>query len=240
MTPTIELLCSHRSVRAFTDREVSDETRQAIIAAAQSASTSSFLQCSSIVRITDRAMREKLVELTGGQEWVGNAPEFWVFCADFNRHQQIVPDAQLGRAEQLLLGCVDTALMAQNAMVAAESLDMGGVFIGGIRNNIAEVTELLQLPKFVLPLFGFCLGWPESHPDVKPRMPQAMLVHENHYQPVDKQVLAEYDRQLNDYYHQRDSNQRSETWSGLIERLIMKETRPFILDYLHQQGWATK
>ncbi|MCW0348009.1 oxygen-insensitive NADPH nitroreductase [Pantoea ananatis] len=240
MTPTIDLLCSHRSIRSFTDQKVSAEQREAIIAAAQSASTSSFLQCSSIVRITDPALRDQLVTLTGGQTWVAEAAEFWVFCADFNRHLQICPDAQLGRAEQLLLGCVDTALMAQNAMVAAESLGLGGVFIGGIRNNIAQVTELLGLPKFVLPLFGFCLGYPESIPDVKPRIPQSMLVHENRYQPVDPAVLADYDSRTANYYEQRDSNQRSETWSQLIQRLIIKETRPFMLDYLHQQGWATR
>ena len=240
MTPTIDLLCSHRSIRSFTDQKVSAEQREAIIAAAQSASTSSFLQCSSIVRITDPALRDQLVTLTGGQTWVAEAAEFWVFCADFNRHLQICPDAQLGRAEQLLLGCVDTALMAQNAMVAAESLGLGGVFIGGIRNNIAQVTELLGLPKFVLPLFGFCLGYPESVPDVKPRIPQSMLVHENRYQPVDPAVLANYDSRTAIYYEQRDSNQRSETWSQLIQRLIIKETRPFMLDYLHQQGWATR
>jgi len=240
MTPTIDLLCSHRSIRSFTDQKVSTEQRDAIIAAAQSASTSSFLQCSSIVRVTDPALRDQLVTLTGGQTWVADAAEFWVFCADFNRHLQICPDAQLGRAEQLLLGCVDTALMAQNAMVAAESMGLGGVFIGGIRNNIAQVTELLGLPKFVLPLFGFCLGYPESVPDVKPRIPQSMLVHENRYQPVDPAVLADYDSRTAIYYEQRDSNQRSETWSQLIQRLIIKETRPFMLDYLHQQGWATR
>lgn len=240
MTPTIDLLCSHRSIRAFTEQGIDDAQRSAIIAAAQAASTSSFLQCSSIVRITDRALREQLVQLTGGQPWVSAAAEFWVFCADFNRHQQICPEAQLGRAEQLLLGCVDTALMAQNAMVAAESLGLGGVFIGGIRNSIAQVTELLGLPKFVLPLFGFCIGHPDASPDVKPRMPQAMLVHENRYQPVDKAVLAQYDQQITAYYQQRDSNQRSETWSELIQRLIIRETRPFMLDYLHQQGWATR
>ena len=240
MTPTIDLLCSHRSIRAFIEQGIDEAQRSAIIAAAQAASTSSFLQCSSIIRITDPAKREQLVQLTGGQPWVSAAAEFWVFCADFNRHQQICPDAQLGRAEQLLLGCVDTALMAQNAMVAAESLGLGGVFIGGIRNSIAEVTELLELPKFVLPLFGFCIGHPADAPDVKPRMPQAMLVHENRYQPVDKKVLAQYDEQITAYYQQRDSNQRSETWSQLIQRLIIKETRPFILDYLHQQGWATR
>ncbi|HAB25761.1 MAG: oxygen-insensitive NADPH nitroreductase [Pantoea sp.] len=240
MTPTIDLLCSHRSIRAFTDQAISAEQREAIIAAAQSASTSSFLQCSSIIRITDPALRQQLVTLTGGQQWVADAAEFWVFCADFNRHLQICPDAQLGRAEQLLLGCVDTALMAQNAMVAAESLGLGGVFIGGIRNNIAQVTELLGLPKFVLPLFGFCIGYPSAVPDIKPRLPQAMLVHENQYQPVDPQVLADYDSRTAIYYEQRDSNQRSETWSELIQRLIVKETRPFMLDYLHQQGWATR
>ena len=240
MTPTIDLLCSHRSIRAFTEQGIDEAQRSAIIAAAQAASTSSFLQCSSIIRITDAAKREQLVQLTGGQPWVSAAAEFWVFCADFNRHQQICPDAQLGRAEQLLLGCVDTALMAQNAMVAAESLGLGGVFIGGIRNSIAEVTELLELPKFVLPLFGFCVGHPADAPNVKPRMPQAMLVHENSYQPVDKNLLAQYDEQITAYYQQRDSNQRSETWSQLIQRLIIKETRPFILDYLHQQGWATR
>lgn len=240
MTPTIDLLCSHRSIRAFTEQGIDDAQRSAIIAAAQAASTSSFLQCSSIVRITDRNLREQLVQLTGGQPWVSAAAEFWVFCADFNRHQQICPEAQLGRAEQLLLGCVDTALMAQNAMVAAESLGLGGVFIGGIRNSIAQVTELLGLPKFVLPLFGFCIGHPDASPDLKPRMPQAMLVHENRYQPLDKAVLAQYDQQITAYYQQRDSNQRSETWSELIQRLIIKETRPFMLDYLHQQGWATR
>lgn len=240
MTPTIDLLCSHRSIRAFTEQGIDEAQRSAIIAAAQAASTSSFLQCSSIIRITDPAKREQLVQLTGGQPWVSAAAEFWVFCADFNRHQQICPDAQLGRAEQLLLGCVDTALMAQNAMVAAESLGLGGVFIGGIRNSIAEVTELLELPKFVLPLFGFCIGHPADTPDVKPRMPHAMLVHENRYHAVDKNLLAQYDEQITAYFQQRDSNQRSETWSQLIQRLIIKETRPFILDYLHQQGWATR
>lgn len=240
MTPTIELLRTHRSIRAFTDQPISDEQREAIIAAAQSASTSSFLQCSSIIRITDKALREQLVTLSGGQQYVAQAAEFWVFCADFQRNLQICPQAQLGLAEQLLLGCVDTAIMGQNAMVAAESLGLGGVYIGGIRNSIEQVTELLGLPQHVLPLFGMCLGWPQQEPDLKPRMPATMLVHENRYQPLDRQQLDEYDRQLEAYYQQRDSNQRSDNFSNHIRRTIVRESRPFILDYLHKQGWATR
>ena len=239
MTPTIELLRSHRSIRHFTDAPVSDEQRAEIIASAQAASTSSFLQCTSIIRITDPALRERLVPLTGGQQHVAQAAEFWVFCADFNRHLQICPQAQLGLAEQLLIGVVDTALLAQNALTAAESLGLGGVYIGG-RNSIEAVTELLELPKHVLPLFGLCLGWPADNPDIKPRMPAAMLVHENRYQPLDNALLAEYDEQLAHYYLSRGSNARRDTWSDHIRRTIVKESRPFILDYLHKQGWATR
>lgn len=178
MTPTIDLLRSHRSIRHFTDEPITPAQREAIIDSARATSSSSFLQCSSIIRITDPAMREQLVTLTGGQKHVAQAAEFWVFCADFNRHLQICPQAELGLAEQLLLGVVDTALMAQNAFTAAESLGLGGVYIGGLRNNIESVTELLKLPKHVLPLFGLCLGWPADNPDLKPRLPAAMLVHE--------------------------------------------------------------
>ncbi|EFK2325831.1 oxygen-insensitive NADPH nitroreductase [Escherichia coli] len=160
MTPTIELICGHRSIRHFTDEPISEAQREAIINSARATSSSSFLQCSSIIRITDKALREELVTLTGGQKHVAQAAEFWVFCADFNRHLQICPDAQLGLAEQLLLGVVDTAMMAQNALIAAESLGLGGVYIGGLRNNIEAVTKLLKLPQHVLPLFGLCLGWP--------------------------------------------------------------------------------
>ena len=110
MTPTIELICGHRSIRHFTDEPISEAQREAIINSARATSSSSFLQCSSIIRITDKALREELVTLTGGQKHVAQAAEFWVFCADFNRHLQICPDAQLGLAEQLLLGVVDTAI----------------------------------------------------------------------------------------------------------------------------------
>ena len=240
MTPTIDLLLSHRSIRHFTDEPITEAQRTAIINSARATSSSSFLQCSSIIRITDPAMREQLVTLTGGQKHVAQAAEFWVFCADFNRHLQICPEAQLGLAEQLLLGVVDTALMAQNAFTAAESLGLGGVYIGGLRNNIESVTELLKLPKHVLPLFGLCLGWPADNPDLKPRIPAAMLVHENHYQPVDRDVLNHYDEELANYYLTRDSNNRRDTWSDHIRRTIIKENRPFILDYLHKQGWATR
>lgn len=100
--------------------------------------------------------------------YVAQAAEFWVFCADFHRNQEVYPQAQLGYAEQLLLGSIDTAIMAQNALVAAESLGLGGVYIGGLRNHIADVTTILALPEQVIPLFGLCLGYAAQNPERKP------------------------------------------------------------------------
>ncbi|HBC8421591.1 hypothetical protein [Escherichia coli] len=68
----------------------------------------------------------------------------------------------------------------------------------------------------------------------------SILVHENSYQPLDKGALAQYDEQLAEYYLTRGSNNRRDTWSDHIRRTIIKESRPFILDYLHKQGWATR
>lgn len=50
MTPTIELICGHRSIRHFTDEPISEAQREAIINSARATSSSSFLQCSSIIR----------------------------------------------------------------------------------------------------------------------------------------------------------------------------------------------
>jgi len=240
MTPTIDLICAHRSIRHFQPGIVTEPQRAAILASAQAASSSSFLQCSSVIRITDPELRAALVPLTGGQKHVADAAEFWVFCADFQRNFEICPQAEPGLAEQLLIGVVDTAILAQNAVIAAESLGLGTVYIGGIRNNIEAVGELLKVPKHVLPLFGLCLGWPAEQPDSKPRMPVEMLVHENQYQPLNRQQLEKYDTLLADYYQQRTTNTRQDNWSEHIKRTLVKESRPFILDYLHRQEWATR
>ena len=241
MNQVIELLKSHRSIRKFTDEPVTAEQLEQILLAAQGASTSSFLQVTSVIRITDKTIREKLVEYSGGQKWVGQSPEFLVWCADFNRHLQIAPQARLGFAEQLLIGTVDTAIMAENALVAAESLGLGGLFVGGIRNKPQEVTGLLNLPEHVLPLFGMCIGVPDQNPTLRPRLPLSLVLHENSYNPeLNKDVLADYDKKVYDYYEHRMGAEKVMTWSEQISGILSKEARPHMKAYLEKQGFGVK
>ena len=173
MNSTIETLCRHASRRDFTSQAIDGAQREAILQAARATSSSNFLQLVSIIRITDPQLRQQLAHLAGDQAYVASAAEFWVFCADFHRNSQIAPEAKTGYAEQLLMGVTDAALMAQNALTAAESLGLGGVLIGGLRNHPAEVTQLLGIPPRVLPLFGLCLAirWASRNPSRGCRWP---------------------------------------------------------------------
>ncbi|PPI86871.1 oxygen-insensitive NADPH nitroreductase [Candidatus Pantoea edessiphila] len=238
MKSITNLICNHRSIRNFTNQAVSNEQCKQIIEAAQSASTSSFLQCYSIIRISDKLLRSEFAILSGDQKWILESAEFWVFCADFNRHIEVCSNAKLGYIEYLIIGCIDTAMMAQNAMITAESMDLGGVFIGGIRNDIEKAVKLLYLPKFVLPLFGLCLGYPQYIPEIKPRIPWEVIVHENKYHPLNQKILERYNLDIKKYYQNRSNNKRNDTWSQLIKQLMIKEMRPYMLNYLHKQGWG--
>ncbi|QWL66251.1 oxygen-insensitive NADPH nitroreductase [Aeromonas jandaei] len=241
MNQTIDLILSHRSIRQFTAEPISSQQLDAILAAAQSASTSSFLQVTSIIRVTGPEVRKQLAQLAGNQPYVEQAAEFLVFCADYHRHGQIVPDAQTGYAEQLLIGAIDGAIMGQNALLAAQSLGLGGVYIGGLRNHPAEVSELLGLPDRVIPLFGLCLGHPAQQPEQKPRLPRALVVHQERYQrELDRDLLAHYDQQMEAYYQARSSNNKQQTWSGQIRAILTKESRPFMLGFLQSRGFNLK
>ena len=72
--------------------------------------------------------------------------------------------------ELTIIGAVDSGIMAQNCLLAAESMGLGGVYIGGLRNSPKGVDELLGLPKYTAVLFGMCLGHPDQDPQLKPRL----------------------------------------------------------------------
>lgn len=240
MNSTIKTLLNHRSIRAFTAEPISTEQLETILDCGIAASSSSFIQCVSIIRITDQSKREKLAEYAGNQAYVAKCAEFLVFCIDYNRHKQIHPDAQLGFTEQTLIGSIDAGLMAQNCLTAAESLELGGVYIGGLRNNPDKVAELLHMPEHVLPLFGLCLGHPAQTPETKPRLPKDILIHENQYQTLDNGVLATYDQVIEQYYAHRTDNKKTMTWSEQITGTLSKEARPFMKAFINKQGFSVK
>ena len=240
MNETLSHLLNHATVRQYTDEPVSAEDRELILNAARQASTSCNLQVTSIIRVTDPELRAKLAVCAGNQAHVVNAPEFWVFVADYHRNAILCPGADLGWAEQGLVGATDTAIMAQTAMVALEALGYGGCFIGGIRNGVDEASKLLGLPKGVYLVMGLAFGRPAVKPGLKPRIPASVTFMENRYVEPKEEDLKAYDETMRQYYATRDTNAKDTTFRESLKAYLLKERRPFILKYLRQQGFFEK
>ena len=240
MNSTIETILGHRSIRKFTPKPIEDEQLQTIIQAGLAASSSSMLQVVSIIRVTDSEKRKQLAEGAGNQAYVESAAEFLVFCIDYQRHSTIKPDVQVDFTELTLIGAVDSGIMAQNCLLAAESMGLGGVYIGGLRNNAARVDEILGLPGNTAILFGMCLGHPDQKPEVKPRLPIDVIMHENQYQTLNLDTIQAYDQAMQDYYANRSSNQKQSTWSQEVTGKLTGESRPHILPYLNSKGLAKR
>jgi hypothetical protein len=148
-----------------------------------------------------------------------------------------------GWAEQFVTTTVDAALLAQNVLLAAESLGLGGVFIGGIRNDPQTVCDLLVIPDQVYPVFGMCLGWPAHDPPPKPRLPvEAVLLFMDRYpaKPRSRSALEDYDRTTNHYFLNRDSNLKDETWSRQMADFMGKVIRPHMKAFLEKKGFFLK
>ncbi len=249
MNQVIETLLSHRSVRHFEDRPLTKEQIETIVASAQAASTSSYVQAYSIIGITDHEKKKKLAELAGNQKYVENNGHFFVFCADLFRHEiagemeNIDVSTSIESTEKFMVSLIDAALAAQNAVIAAESLGLGICYIGGIRNNLDEVCELLKTPERVIPLFGLAVGYPEKITEQRPRLPLSNVYHENEYeQNIDKykEELTDYNVVVSDYYEKRTTGKRKDTWTEQMANMLSKPTRMYMNEFIKKHGLDLK
>ena len=240
VNPVIALQLAHRSIRRYTPEPLPDGLLEILIRAGQHAASSSFIQAYSVVRVTRLESRAALARAAGGQVWIEQAAEFLVFCADLRQVDAACraqdAGALEGWTEHGLAAAVDTALMAQNVLLAAESVGLGGVFIGGIRNDPETVARVLGLPDLVAPLFGLCLGWPEESPQIKPRKPRELVLHEDVYRDPDPQSLADYDQTMAAYYAHRTGNSRAGDWSGNTARAVQGKKREHMRVFLAARG----
>ena len=240
-SPVIDRQFAHSSVRAYTDEPIKPELMEILIQAGQAAASSSFVQAYSVVRVTRPEVRRVIAGAAGGQRWIEQAAEFLVYCADLRRIDAACRRAGRGGlegwTEHGLAAVVDVALMAQNVLLAAESIGLSGVFIGGIRNDPQVLVNALRLPHLVVPVFGMCLGWPADKPRVKPRLPVAIVLHEDEYRDPDDAEIAEYDATMAEYYRSRAANVKTSDWSTTTANAMQGKKREHMLEFLRRQGF---
>lgn len=194
---TLDTLLAHRSHRNYLKEPLPPDALNIIVAAAQSASTSSNLQVWSVVAVEDVARKNRLADLAGGQQHIRDCQLLLIWLCDLARLENLGKErgrdaAALPYLEIFLTGVVDAALAAQNAAVALESLGLGCCYIGAMRNKPEEVAKELDLPPNVFAVFGMTVGVPDpaANAAVKPRLGPAAVLHREQYQWSDAQREA--------------------------------------------------
>lgn len=191
---TLDLLLAHRSHRNYLDQPLPPGALETIVAAAQSASTSSNLQVWSVVAVEDESRKNRLADLAGGQKHIRDCKLLLVWLCDLARLENLAKEKgrdanALPYLEIFLTGVVDAALAAQNAVVALEALGLGCCYIGAMRNKPEEVAKELNLPPNVFAVFGMTIGVPDpaANAGVKPRLGQGAVLHREQYHWDDAQ-----------------------------------------------------
>lgn len=240
MNNVIDMLLNHRSIRKYSNKEVTDDLVKQIIASAQMAPTSSHFQAYTIIEIKDKEKREAIAEVSGGQPWVIQAPLVLLFCGDLHRGKKYYEDVEaeiFENTEQYTIGVIDAALAAQKALIAAQSLGLGGVFVGGIRNDVEAVSKEFKLPKLVYPLFALCLGYPDSEPGLKPRLPMDVIHKIDFYdESRDDQLIKEYNDTMVQYYIDRTGGKEDDRWTEHCGNSIKGKSRVNVGEFFREIG----
>jgi nitroreductase len=235
------------SARHFKTQTIPPQTLDLLLQCALQAPTSSHEQAFAIIDVTEPALREALAALCDNQQWIVAASHFFVICADLYKISawadvpvdEMIPDVKLA-------AIVDAALVGMTLCHSAETIGLGSVMIGAVRNNVPEVVKLLQLPKGVFPLFGICLGYYEQRKKPKIRLPKESLVFKNTYQlpSTHASYLDNFHTQLIQYYEASKlehetfrARARQGTWLDWCKVVTTSKYREQIKEHLVQQGF---
>lgn len=224
----IDGLLRHRSVRHFSPQPLPEYWFETLVAAAQSAATSSNLQQWSVVAVTDPELKAQVRKLCAGDNGMANgyieeAPAMLLWVADLSRnHDMTVADGLdpgiHAYLDSFIMATVDAALASQNATVAAESIGLGTVYIGAARNKAKELAELIQLPPYSYVVCGLVVGWPDpnGHAEIRPRLPQSVVAYHNHYNPSD--LDAQIERYEEAFHAFREGlGMKDKTWKQAVQ-----------------------
>lgn len=242
-----QTLLERRSIRRYEREPITDTQLSLIYEAIRNTPTSYNGQQFSVIDVSDQGLKEKLYKLTG-QKQIKTCNRFLAFCADFHRIQ-IGAEAKAidfppihNTADGLILGIVDATLAMMSAVVAAESEGLGTCCVGYARTaNPKEISALLKLPPHVFLVCGLAIGVPRELPDMKPKLPAPLLIHNNTYRSDDlRDELLAYDAKIIHYNATRQGSKSENDWISHIIGYYREAMGYTMLQALNSRGFDPK
>ncbi|MFC1959738.1 nitroreductase family protein [Chloroflexota bacterium] len=187
--PVINSLLNHRSIRKFKPEPIAEDTLNDLLYAGVRAASAGNMQQYSLIVVDDPAKKKELLY----DPAFADAAIVVVAVVDQYRMKRwlALNDAPFynDQLANVFIPFWDATIALQNMVVAAESLGLGTVYIGG--SLCLDMQTLLGTPEYVMPAGMVCIGWPDEEPELRPRLPLAAVVHRNGYHtPTDDEVRA--------------------------------------------------
>lgn len=145
---------SRKSVREFTDQQVSREYLEMIVKAGMAAPTAVNRQPWFFVIIDNKDIMIDIAAALFDDKVIEGAPCAIVVCGDMNKSISNVPEYWVQ----------DCSAASQNILLAVEGLGLGAVWIGvyPFQDRIDSVSLVLNLPEHLIPLNIIPIGYPSG------------------------------------------------------------------------------
>ena len=219
--PVIETMLNRKSIRKYKPQIPSNEIIETVVRAGQQAPFASQL-CSLLL---SRKQGENPFK----------APLFFIVCVDSHKWELIMAerDWEMNCDDSLLLllGMQDAALMAENMVIAAESLGMGSCFLGGIPFESKKIIKKYNLPPRVFPMVGLTMGYPAENPPPRPRYPLDFILFEDEYPQFDLELIRKSMDIMDEGYRDQDY------YTKLKAMIPLQGNRPETFTY-ETYGWT--
>jgi len=165
-----EAIKTRKSVRAFTNEEVSKEEVQKLMDAARRAPSAGNIQPWEFIIVRDAKIKHKLSAAALNQTFIKEAPVVIVVCADEARSS-----SGYGNRGASLYCLQDTAAAIQNMLLAACALGLGTCWVGAFHED--EVAKVVNTPRNVRPVAIVPVGRPARKPSAPPKRSIREFVH---------------------------------------------------------------
>jgi FMN reductase (NADPH) len=191
--PVINTMMAHKSVRKFTPQKMDDDTLESIVRAGQQAPFAGQL-CSLIVT------RRARLPFHGAA--------MFTICVDLYRMELIM--ARRGwktvsnNLSLLIFGIQDASLVAENMIIAAESLGLGSCLLGNTPYEAPKLRKFYKLPLRVFPLVQLVMGYPDETYPPRPRYPLEFNLFEDEYPKLTDEMVTHAMQVMDEGYISQD------------------------------------
>jgi len=187
-------MLNRKSIRKYTDELPPNEVIRSIVRAGQQAPFASQLYSVLLSR------KER------GHPF--GAPLLFTICVDFHKLELFMAKRNwkvvTNDLSLLLFGIQDASLMAENMVIAGESLGLGSCFLGSAPYRAEKIIRKYNLPKRVFPLVQLVMGYPAENPPPRPRYHMKFVLFEDEYPKLKDEQIKKAMKEMDEGYLAQD------------------------------------